>query len=133
MSYYHDLAFQLRLRRLPEAQIVEILYEVQDLCEQAEQEPKEQFGPAAAYAGQVPKGTTMSSVNKAANVVLLVTVAAMAANLVLALLSGSSLRVGPVPVYFVLLAVQVVVIVGAIVADHRLPGAFRASEPATSG
>ena len=77
MSYYHDLAFRLRLRRLPEAQIGEILHEVQDLCEQAEQEPKEQFGPAAAYAGQFPTGTTMSPVNKAANVVLLVTVAAI--------------------------------------------------------
>ena len=130
MSYYNDLAFQLRCRRVPEAQIVEALREVRDLCEQSGQEPREQFGAASAYAEQFPEGTVRTRATRLAIVVLTVGCAVMAYLLLQRLWSDASPRVGPVPLILVLLPVQFSAIVAAIVADHRLPGGFRATEPA---
>ena len=60
MSYYASLAFNLRLRRIPESKILEILREVRDLSQESGQEPEPQFGPASVYAERFPKGTARS-------------------------------------------------------------------------
>jgi fatty acid desaturase len=125
VSYYQDLAFSLRCRRVPEARVEEALREVRDLCEQSGQEPREQFGPASDYAEQFPEGSVRSPATRLAVVVLMVATAVLAFGTVRYLWAGTALRIGPVALIWVWLPVQVAVIVAAIVADHRLPAGFR--------
>ncbi|MFD0485401.1 hypothetical protein ACFQ46_22645 [Kineococcus sp. GCM10028916] len=51
-SYYHSLAFHLRQRHLPEAEVTRILAEVHELCCEGEIAPADEFGPAQQYAAQ---------------------------------------------------------------------------------
>ena len=51
-SYYRDLAFHLRLRQLPEAEVARVLEDVRELVEVSGSAPEAEFGPAQQYAGQ---------------------------------------------------------------------------------
>ncbi|WP_432535556.1 hypothetical protein [Kineococcus arenarius] len=51
-AYYRDLAFHLRLRQLPEAEVVRVLEEVRELALTSGCAPEVEFGPAQEYAEQ---------------------------------------------------------------------------------
>lgn len=125
MSYYNDLAFQLRLRQVPEPQIAETLREVRNLSEESGQDPQEQFGPASTYAEQFPKGEKRSRAMRIAIAILAATIAIEGFDLAQAVATDRALYVGPVRVFLIMLGIQIVTIVAAIVANHRLPEGFR--------
>ncbi|WP_337059925.1 hypothetical protein [Kineococcus sp. G2] len=51
-AYYRDLAFHLRSRQLPEAEVTRILVEVRELVRASGSAPEVEFGPAREYAEQ---------------------------------------------------------------------------------
>ncbi|WP_018218099.1 hypothetical protein [Salinispora vitiensis] len=125
MSYYANLAFQLRLRRLPEPQIAEILREVRRRSDDSGQEPAHQFGSPGAYAAQFPKGKIRSLPTRTAIATIGLAAAVTAVDMGMNLFANSRLQLGGVRVIFVLLAVEAMVVIAAIAADHRLPRSFR--------
>ncbi|MEU8387497.1 hypothetical protein [Micromonospora sp. NPDC048843] len=131
MSYYGSLAFNLRLRRVPEPKIVEVLREVRALSQESGQEPEQQFGPAATYAEKFPKGTVRSLPTRLAIGCLAIAIAITAVDFILTMTRETHLQVGSVRVIFVLLAIQVVVVIAAIIADHRVPPEFSTASEAT--
>lgn len=54
MSYEHDLAFQLRLQGLPEADIAEALDDVRAHTAASGRAPEEEFGTPTEYAAAFP-------------------------------------------------------------------------------
>lgn len=55
MSYYHDLAFELRMRGQSEERVEEILREVEDFVRSAGGAPEDEFGSAADFATRYAK------------------------------------------------------------------------------
>ncbi len=121
MNYYASLAFQLRLRKLPEERIAEILQEVRDLSRESGQNPDDQFGPPTTYAEQFPMGNVRSRATRIAIAVLAVAIAAMALDVGMSLFRDERLEIGGVRVVLICFAVQAVAIIAALVADHRVP------------
>lgn len=132
MSYYGSLAFYLRLRRIAEPKIVEILREVRELSRASGQAPEQQFGPAGAYAEKFPKGTVRSLPTRLAIGCLVIAIAITAVDFILTMTREIHLQVGSVRVIFILLAIQVVVVIAAIIADHRVPPEFRPASEVSS-
>jgi hypothetical protein len=81
----------LRMRRLPEKQIVDVLRSVDDLARESGRAPQEQFGPAAPYAGSFPKGSTSSTARRVALSIVTVALAVMAIDRVLILVQAAAL------------------------------------------
>jgi hypothetical protein len=129
VGYYGSLAFSLRLRGISESRIVEIMREVRDSSREAGQEPAQRFGPAEAYAAHFPKGNDRSVPTRVAIGVVVVAFSVAAVDLFLRLTRDQPLQIAGVRLIFVLLAVKIVAVVAAIVADHRVPPEFRAPSP----
>lgn len=128
MNYYQELTFSLRMRQLPEARIVDILQEVQDLSEQSGQSPQNQFGRASTYAESFPKGKTRSRAMKIAIAILGVATVIIGIDLAQAIVTDTPLHVGPVRVFFALLGIQIITVIAAFVAEHRLPAGFKTAK-----
>jgi hypothetical protein len=60
MTYERDLAFNLRIRGIPEHEIAEILEEVRTHEAATGTPAKDEFGAAQVYAKQFPKGKSRS-------------------------------------------------------------------------
>ncbi|MGL5865254.1 MAG: hypothetical protein ACRCYX_05175 [Dermatophilaceae bacterium] len=121
MNYYASLAFHLRIRKLPEKQVGEIVQGACYLSRGSDQSPEEQFGPASTYAEQFPMGTTTSQPTRIAVIVLCMVFGVMASDLIMSLFWDERLMVGGVRVLYLCVAAEVVVIVAALAADHRVP------------
>ena len=127
MSYYNSLAFHLRLRKLSEPEIAEILREVKDLSLQSSQDPEQQFGPASKYAAQFPVGPKRSRATRIAIALLSIGFALMVVDLSLRLFD-TRLEIGSVPIILILLPLDIAIAACTIAAEHRLPKEFHVTE-----
>ena len=123
--YYRDLSMELRMRKVPETRIAEILREVNEHSSVSGQPPEEEFGPAMDYAKSFPeqKGQTVSM--KAFMAVLAPCLLAQAYFLFSwSVLDQAPVYVGPVRVTLLLMATQAVALVVAFTSNYRLPRGF---------
>jgi hypothetical protein len=125
MSYYHSLAFYLRLRRVPESKIAEILHDVRELSQQSGEDPAQQFGPAATYAQQVPAGRVRSGATRIAIAIFTIGLAVLVVDLLLRSFGDTHLAIGPVPLALIVIALDIPIVACVIALEHRLPSGFR--------
>lgn len=125
MSYYNSLAFHLRLRKVPESTVAEVLQEVQELSLQSGQDPEQQFGPASTYAEQFPAGQSWSRPTRIATALLGISVAVLMFDLSLRLFLDSHLAIGSVAVAFIVIPLDIAIAACTVAAEHRLPKGFQ--------
>ena len=116
------------MRQLPERKIGEILQEVQELSQDSNQDAESQFGPPAVYAGQFARGESRSRATRTAIMILTAGIAILGVDLLMWIIRDERLEVGSVRVFYILIGVQLAAIVGAVIADHRLPSGFRLTQ-----
>jgi hypothetical protein len=71
LEYFKTLAMGLRLRKLSEDQVADVLRELQSHLQETGQRPEEAFGSPREYAARFPKGNTVSPGTKVAYLVRL--------------------------------------------------------------
>lgn len=132
MSYYNRLAYNLRLRRVAEPRVREILLEVSALSQESDQSPQEQFGPADDYAEQFPRGEKRPVASRVGIALLVVCLAAMAVVIFIDLAKDEAVYLGPVKLLPALLVLNIAIMIGTVIAEHRLPAGFRAAAGSAS-
>ena len=128
MSYYNSLAFHMRLRKVPESRVTEILQEVQELSLQSGQDPEQQFGPASTYAQQFPAGPKRSIATRIAIALFNIGFVVLLIDVLLRLFRDTHLDIGSVPILFIVIPIDIVIAACAIAVDHRLPKGFHVTE-----
>ncbi|MFD0485400.1 hypothetical protein ACFQ46_22640 [Kineococcus sp. GCM10028916] len=124
MTYYRQLARDLRRRRLSEPRIIQVLLEVQDLSTGTGRTPRDEFGPPQNYAAGFEEGRTRRPLP------WLVSWFALMLALGFTHLSGARLRGGEavlLPWWAVLVVATVVLAAGAAgrrLLEQRLPRGF---------
>jgi hypothetical protein len=123
MTFYNDLAFRLRMRRLPEDEVAQVMLTVRQHELASGENAAEAFPDVGAYAEQFPRGTYRSPVDRAIALLLGAVPLFFVANTVMNLSTGDYL-LPPMP----LLAASLVVFVGLVLLalrrTKRLPAAF---------
>lgn len=121
-DYLKNLAFQLRWRRMPEAEVAQALREVQVEAAAAGQDPAQLFGPEKAYAASFAKGKSTSPGFWVITVAMLIAVALVVSRIVTAIASDGPSN--PLVSLGVLVGAAAIAFLGAIVGaalDHRMP------------
>lgn len=127
MSYYTDLAFELRLRGLSEDRVRATLEEVASHAEAAATDPKTEFGEPQLYAEQFEKKRSRTLGVKIVTVGVVIGVVVAALQLVIEASFGVDARFGPVALFLCLAVVIVAISLGVgFVTDRRLPRGFSA-------
>lgn len=125
MSYYHDLAFHLRLRQLPESEVVRVLQDVRELSVASGTSPDVEFGPADEYAASFPKGRQRIDLSLCLFVACVLTALAIGVWNMAADLRGTARLLSPGQSLLAFAGLFVVGATTAIGLLHRLPRAFR--------
>lgn len=122
MTYYNNLAYELRLRNYPDAEVTPILSEVHSFSLQEGSSPEAAFGKPGDYAKTFPARKRKLPIYKVTTL-LYVAAALFGA---FALFAGDlKVDLGPAPILLIVLPFVLVVSVLAIVMLHRLPPSFK--------
>lgn len=125
MKYYRELAFALRVRGLPEDDILSTLRDVQTHSTESNSDPREEFGDPNEFAKRFEK-QTRTTIGKL--FLMIATVSAIVVVLVgfaLSALLELQLRVGPLCLPLAIAVVFVIVgLAGGFMFDRRIPAGF---------
>lgn len=133
MSYYHSLAFQLRLRHLPEGEVARVLQDVRELSVASGTSPDVEFGPAEQYAASFPAGRQRFDLPLCVFLACLLAALVLGVGNVAADLRGAARLLPPGPSLLASAALLVGGATTAIVLLHRLPRAFRRQDRGQAG
>jgi hypothetical protein len=124
-GYYRALAFNLRLRQLPEAEVARILEEVRELSVECGSTPQAEFGSAQDYAEQFDRRKYRYGLSVGVFLACVLTGFVIQLMNMTASLRGSERLLPP---GLALLTYVVLFVAGAtfvVVHEHRLPRSFR--------
>ena len=125
MSYYQSLAFQLRLRSLPEDRIAEILTDVSGVASDSGRPPRDEFGDPQTYAQKFPRGHQRSPGGRVLLIGAVLSAVALVANVNANLFFDASIAPVGLPLVLWAAAFLAAATVVGIVLDRRLPEGFR--------
>ncbi len=124
-GYYRALAFHLRLRQLPEAEVARVLHEVRELSWASGTTPEAEFGPAQDYADQFDRRKQRYGPGLVVFLVCLLAIFVLQVTNMVAGLGIGDRLLPPGPTLLTCAALFVGGAAFAIVHEHRLPRAFR--------
>jgi Flp pilus assembly protein TadB len=122
MTYERDLAFNLRLRGVPESQVAEAIEEVRAHTASADSSPEAEFGTAQEYAASFPAVKRRSQGQRVIAVAVLLAIAYVVTALVLKPLIGFDVTVitGPLILWPALVLVAAGLL-GGFLTDYLRP------------
>ncbi|MBB5748730.1 hypothetical protein [Micrococcus sp. TA1] len=122
MTYERDLAFNLRLRGVPEAQVAEAIEEVRAHTASDDSSPEAEFGTAQEYAASFPAVKRRSQGQRVIAVTVLLAIAYVVTALVLKPLVGFDVTVitGPLILWPALVLVAAGLL-GGFLTDYLRP------------
>ncbi len=133
VGYYRALAFNLRLRHLPEAEVARILEEVRELSRACGSTPQTEFGPAADYAEQFDRRQQRYGLSSVVFLACVLAVFFIQLMNMTADLRGTDRLLPPGPTLLACAALFVGGASFAVLYEHRLPPAFRKRRPRWHG
>lgn len=125
MSYYNDLAHELRRRGCEENTVAEVLHTVDDAAS-AGNSPQEEFGTAKEYAAQYEGPRKSTPGQRALGVFGTIGIVLVALNAIWPNVIGNDFPF--FPLFLIIPCVFAGVVVGAFV-DNRLPSGFASTQP----
>lgn len=126
MSYYNELCYYLRQRRLPEDRIADILGDVADAAGESGGGAEQEFGPPQKYAESFPKGSSRSLGSKVTRALFAALLVLMVGDVLLRFAGDQDvLYLLGVPVFFVAIGLFLVTVALGLVLDRRLPPGFQ--------
>lgn len=125
MSYYRDLAFELRMHGQSEERVAEILREVEEFVHSSGGTPEDEFGSAADFAKRYAKRKRMTAGHWIFATAIVVTIVLYCTNLVLFDTGGPAVR--PWMMGLGLLVLVAAATAVATMVNRRLPRSFQRS------